>query len=65
MISPEAIKEFQEIYKKKYGKELTHEEAVEASRNLLGLFEILYNSHIAELKLKEKLKESPSLYPQM
>lgn len=57
MISPEAIKEFQEIYKKKYGKELTHEEAAEASRNLLGLFEILYNSHIAELKLKEKLKE--------
>ncbi len=59
MVSPKAIKEFQEIYKKKCGKELTHEEAAEASRNLVGLFEILYDSHIAELKLKEKLKESP------
>jgi len=59
MISPEAIKEFQEIYKKKYGKELTHEEATGASHNLVGLFEILYESSISELKLKEKLKDSP------
>jgi len=58
-LSEKAIKEFQEIYKKKHGKELTHEEATEAGHKLVGLFNILYDGHIAELKLKEKLKEFP------
>ena len=58
-LSEKAIKEFQEIYKKEYGKELTYEEAAEASRNLLGFYEVLFDSHIAELKLKDKLKDSP------
>jgi len=58
-LSEKAIKEFQEIYKKEYGKEITYEDAAEAGRNLVGLFEILYDSHVAELRLKEKLKESP------
>jgi len=58
-LSEKAIKEFQEIYRKEYGKELTYEEAAEASRNLLGFYEVLFNGHVAELKLKDKLKESP------
>ncbi len=58
-LSEKAIKEFQEIYKKEYGKEITYEEAAEAGRNLVGFFKILYDGHVAELRLKEKLKESP------
>ena len=58
-LSEKAIKEFQEIYKKEYGKEIPYDEAAEAARNLVGLFEVLYDSHIREMKLKEKLKDSP------
>lgn len=58
-LSDKAIKEFQEIFKKEYGKELTYEEAAEAGRNLVGLYKILFDSHVEELKLKEKLKDSP------
>lgn len=58
-LEEKTIKEFQEIYRKKYGKEITYEEAAEASRNLIGLFDVLLDIHFAELKLKERLKDSP------
>jgi len=58
-LSDKAIKEFQEIYKKKYGKDISPEEARDAGERLVGLFEILFDSHVAELRLKEKLKDHP------
>ncbi len=58
-LSEKSIKEFQDIFKKEYGKELTHDEAAEAGRNLVGLFDILLKGHVEEQKLKEKLKDSP------
>jgi len=41
-ISEKTIKEFQDIFEKKYGKRLSREEAIESTNNLLRLFEILY-----------------------
>ncbi|MDD4931166.1 MAG: hypothetical protein PHG66_03380 [Candidatus Colwellbacteria bacterium] len=58
-LSDKAIKEFQEIYKKKYGKDISPEEARDAGERLVGLFEVLFDSHVAELRLKEKLKDHP------
>ena len=38
MLTPQAIKEFKEIYLKEEGKQLSDEEAVVLANNLLGLF---------------------------
>ncbi len=40
--SEKYIKEFQEIYKKEHGKELTWEEAADGAHNLLNLARIVY-----------------------
>lgn len=58
-ISDERIKEFQEIYKKEYGKELTWEEAAEGARSLLGLAQIAYDSYREDCFRKRKLKDHP------
>ena len=51
MLSPEAIKEFKEIYKEENGKELSDAEALEMENNLLNLFRVLLKP------LSEKEKE--------
>lgn len=60
MLSSEAIKEFQEIYEKEYGKKLTWEEASDAARRLFEVYKILFDvaqkDHIRQLKLKESPK---------
>lgn len=53
------IKEFQEIYKKEYGKELSYKEASEAAYNLISFVELLYEIGLKEAKRKRKLKENP------
>lgn len=58
-LSDERIKEFQEIYKKEYGKELSWEEATEAARNLMNLAELIYDCAQRDFRLKQKLKEHP------
>lgn len=58
-LDEEAIKEFQEIYKKEYGKELSYEEAADAARRLYGLADILYKSWVEDQRRKKKLKEFP------
>jgi len=42
MLSEKTIKEFQDIFEKKYGKRLSKEEAIESANNLLRFFELLY-----------------------
>lgn len=61
-LSPKAIREYQEIYKKQYGKEISYEEAREAGERLVRLCKIVFDSHVEELKLKEKLKNHPKGY---
>ncbi|PJA87317.1 MAG: hypothetical protein CO141_00120 [Candidatus Moranbacteria bacterium CG_4_9_14_3_um_filter_42_9] len=58
-ISDEKIKEFQEIYKKEYGKELSWKEAAEGARSLLGLAQIAYDSYKEDCFRKRKLKDHP------
>jgi len=41
-ISEKSIKEFQDIFEKKYGKKLSREETIESANNLLRFFELLY-----------------------
>lgn len=40
----EAIEEFKAIYKAKFGKELSDEEATTRANNLFGLYEAVYGS---------------------
>ena len=42
MLPPEAIQEFQEIFYKCYGIELSHEEATLRANNLVNLFLAVY-----------------------
>ncbi len=58
-LSDERIKEFQEIYKKEYGKELSWEEAREGAYSLLSLAEIALESMQTDHRRKLQLKKSP------
>ncbi|QQR54583.1 hypothetical protein IPG41_05320 [Candidatus Peregrinibacteria bacterium] len=58
-LSDEAVREFQEIYKKKYGKEISHAEAYESASRLLGLFEVLLKGAQVERARKLRLKDEP------
>jgi len=42
MISEKALKEFKTIYKKKFGIELSDQDALESANKLLNLVEIIY-----------------------
>lgn len=58
-ISDERIKEFQDIFKRKYGKELSWAEATESVQNLVGLVELAHE-HLEEERRRElKLKDHP------
>lgn len=58
-ISDEKVREFQAIFKKNYGKELSMDEARESARNLLGLLEIAYDHVVEEHVREQKLKDHP------
>lgn len=58
-LSDEAIKEFQEIHKKIYGKELSYEKAAETVQKLKNIYEIVFDFVLEDRKLEAKLKDSP------
>jgi hypothetical protein len=58
-LSKEAVEEFKEIHKKKFGKELSDEEAYESANNLVGLFRLLYECDRKEQERKHMLKKEP------
>jgi len=58
-VSEEAIKEFQELYEKKYGERLTWPEASEAANNLVNLFELLFDWDRKERCRQLRLKDAP------
>jgi len=58
-LTDERIKEFQEIFKKEYGKELSWEEASESAYNLVGFFKLLMDIEIKDKIRQDKLKENP------
>lgn len=41
-LSKEAVEEFQQIYKKEFGKEISYAEAEDMGIRLINLFEVIY-----------------------
>lgn len=46
----EAINEFKRLYKAKFNKELSNEEAIKRANNLFSLYEAVYGSSINKTK---------------
>jgi RNA polymerase-binding transcription factor DksA len=63
--SEKLVNDFQRLCEEKHGKKYTYEEAEEALKSLADFYLIFYESHIEELKRKEKLKEFPKGYSLM
>lgn len=42
VLSKKAVEEYQEIYKKTYGEEISYEQAAQQGMGLLRLFKIIY-----------------------
>lgn len=57
--SDKSIKEFQDIFERKYGKKITREEAEESARSLVNFFDLLVKIDTRERQNKEKLKKLP------
>jgi len=60
MLSKTAIKEFQYIYEKEYGKRLSASEAEKQANNLLRLYKVVYSSLPNTQKHKNPLDNSSS-----
>jgi hypothetical protein len=56
MLSEKSMKEFQDVFEKKYGKKLSKEEAIESANNLLRFFELLYKIDCRNKQSKKKIK---------
>lgn len=54
MIPKEGFIEYQEIYRKTFGHEITYEEAVEKGTKLLGLYKIIYRPIPSSWQDKQK-----------
>lgn len=63
MLSDEQIKKFQTLYKNRFGKEISREEAYEQGVKLIRLIEIIYKPMSKEefQKLQERRKETGDL----
>lgn len=55
----ESIREFQAIWKKEYGEDITYEKASESAHNLINFFQVLLDSAEEDRKREEKLKDKP------
>ena len=63
MLSEKAIDEFQEIYKKKFGKEISRQDAYESGQNLVNLFKILWECDKKEKRRQYRLRTEPDGFP--
>lgn len=63
MLSTEQITQFQTLYKNRFGKEISREEALEKGAKLIRLVEIIYKPMTEEeyQKLQERRKETGDL----
>lgn len=58
-LSDKSIQEFKDLLEKKSGKEVSWEEAAEAGRNLVGLYEVLLDGYWEQEKWKKRLEQEP------
>ncbi|OGI97309.1 hypothetical protein A3A11_01420 [Candidatus Nomurabacteria bacterium RIFCSPLOWO2_01_FULL_43_15] len=63
MLSEKAIEEFQEIYKKKFGKEISYQDASENGQRLVNLFKILWESDRKDKQKQRRFKKEPGGFP--
>ena len=56
MLSPEALKNFKEIYKTEYGENISDKKATELATNLLTFFDRIYRP-VKKSWLKELVKK--------
>lgn len=57
MLSDKAVQEFKNIFKKKYGQELTDAEARDQGQRLMNFVEIIYDQAVIEHRRKLRLKK--------
>jgi len=57
MISKKSLEKFKELYKKRFNKKLSNDEALRRASKLLGLYRAIYCSP-ASYQTKEQLKEN-------
>lgn len=57
MLSDEAVKEFQELYKKEYREELPKEEAREMAKRLVGMVKAVYGPTIPKALRKRAIND--------
>lgn len=62
-ISDDSVQEFKRIFKDKYAKDMTDEEAREAGENLVGLFEIFWQISQKDAARKRRLEKEPGGFP--
>ena len=60
-LSKKAIKEFKDIYKREFGKNISDEEAQEKGQSLLSLFKIIY--HIIPTEKNDEKDNKKTLEP--
>jgi hypothetical protein len=60
MISKERLEEFKKIYKKKFGKDISDQDALEQATKLMRLMEIIYKPMTQEQydQLQKRRKET-------
>lgn len=59
-LSEKDVKEFQDIYKKEFGKEISFDEAAVSGQRLVDLMKLLMDMDLVERKRKAKLTDSPN-----
>lgn len=63
MLSDEQIRKFQILYKKRFGKEISREEALEQGTKLFRLVELVYKPMTEdEFKMVEKRRKETGYY---
>ncbi len=61
--SEKLTEEIKKLYKKKEGKEMSDSEAQEATNNLIGLADLLFDIAIRDQRKKKRLKTEPKGFP--
>ena len=52
-MNKQSIKEFQEIYKEEFGKEISNQKALKLATNLINIYKVIYSSNQKEETLKK------------
>ena len=59
-LNNEAIKEFKELYRKRFKEDISDQKAFELGNNLLNLYRVVYGADAQDLKTQEDKTETPT-----